>query len=106
MIKPTRRGFLRRVLAVSTAIEAARQGKDMYYEKPLGRTVAECQALRKAVERYGVIFQFGTQQRSSRDFRLACETARNHRIGELQTIMIAAPRSGRTSCDAAGARRF
>ncbi|NQT82488.1 Gfo/Idh/MocA family oxidoreductase [bacterium] len=69
-------------------IEAARQGKHMYYEKPMSMTVAEARAVREAVNRYGVVFQFGTQQRSSHDYRLTCELVRNGRIGQLQTIMI------------------
>lgn len=70
-------------------IEAARRGKDMYYEKPMGLTFADAKAMRAAVHRYGVVFQFGTQQRSDQRYRLACELVRNGRIGELQTIAIA-----------------
>lgn len=69
-------------------IEAARQGKHMYCEKPLGRSVEEAKAIREVIRRYGVAFQFGTQQRSSADFRFACDLARNGRIGELQSIAI------------------
>ena len=70
-------------------IEAARNGKDMYYEKPMGLTFADAKAMREAVRRYGVVFQFGTQQRSSQQYRYTCELVRNGRIGELQTIAIA-----------------
>ncbi|UCG57408.1 MAG: Gfo/Idh/MocA family oxidoreductase [Phycisphaerales bacterium] len=70
------------------AIEAAKNGKDMYMEKPVDVHVAAAKALREAVNRYGVVFQFGTQQRSGRDFRLACELVRNKRIGKLQTIVV------------------
>ncbi|MHC4521649.1 MAG: Gfo/Idh/MocA family protein, partial [Planctomycetota bacterium] len=70
------------------AIEAARQGKDMYLEKPVDVHVAAAQALRDAVNDYGVVFQFGTQQRSGRDFRFACELVRNKRIGILHTIVV------------------
>jgi predicted dehydrogenase len=74
------------------AIEAARNGKAMYLEKPVDVHVAAAQALRKAVNRYGVVFQFGTQQRSDRDFRFACELARNDRLGKLQTIVVGSVR--------------
>ena len=40
-------------------IEAARRSKHMYYEKPCSRTIAENKALRAAVQRSGVVFQFG-----------------------------------------------
>jgi glucose-fructose oxidoreductase len=69
-------------------IEAARRGKAMYYEKPMGRTVAEAQAVRRAVLQNRVVFQFGTQQRSGYNHRFACELVRTGRIGELHTIMI------------------
>jgi len=70
------------------AIEAARHGKHMYCEKPLALSVAEAQAVRQAVQRYGVSFQCGTQQRSSFYYRHAVELVRNGKIGELKTIMI------------------
>jgi len=69
-------------------IEAAKNGKDMYLEKPVDVHVAAAKALREAVNEYGVVFQFGTQQRSSRDFRFACELVRNKRIGKLHTIVV------------------
>ncbi|GAG31134.1 unnamed protein product, partial [marine sediment metagenome] len=69
-------------------LEAARNRKDMYYEKPMDIHVAANKALRDVVNRYGVVFQFGTQQRSDNRFRFACELARNERIGKLHTIMI------------------
>jgi predicted dehydrogenase len=69
-------------------IEAARNGKDMYYEKPMAMSIADGKAMRSAVNRYKVIFQFGTQQRSDDKFRFACELARNEKIGKLHTIMV------------------
>ncbi len=78
---------------VLQAVEAACAGKDMYHEKPLGLSVAQDIALRDAIKRYGRVFQFGTQQRSGRNFRFACELVRNGRIGRLQTITAATPAS-------------
>lgn len=68
--------------------EAARQGKAMYYEKPMGFTVAEAQAIRKTINRYGSIFQFGTQQRSDPRFRFAVELVRNGYLGDLKRIIV------------------
>ena len=70
------------------AIEAAENHKDMYMEKPVDVHVAAAKALRQAVNRYGVVFQFGTQQRSDQGFRFGCELVRNGRIGKLQTIVV------------------
>lgn len=73
------------------AIAAAKAGKDMYCQKPLGMTVQEGQIMRDTVRRYGRIFQTGTQQRSSRNFRFAAELARNGYLGKLHTVEVAAP---------------
>jgi predicted dehydrogenase len=73
------------------AIEAARKGKHMYFEKPIGWSVRAAQAVRKAVQENKVVFQFGTQQRSEGSFRRACELVRNGRIGELKTILVGVP---------------
>jgi len=73
---------------VLIGIEAAKNRKDMYYEKPLAMCITDGKAVREAVKRYNVIFQFGTQQRSDEKFRFACELVRNEKIGKLHTIMV------------------
>jgi predicted dehydrogenase len=78
---------------VLTALAAVRAGKDVYVEKPLGINLAEDWALRKEVHRCKRVFQFGTQQRSSRTFRFACELVRNGRIGTLKHINVWSPAS-------------
>ena len=70
------------------ALAAVRAGKDIYVEKPLGMSLHEIQVLRDEVHCYGRVFQFGTQQRSSQEFRHACEIVRNGRIGKLHTIKV------------------
>lgn len=78
---------------VPVAMAAARAGKDMYVEKPLGMSIHEGQTLRRALKKYGRIFQFGTQQRSQSMFRLAYELVKNGRIGKLHTINVWSPAS-------------
>ena len=78
---------------VLTALAAVRAGKDVYLEKPMGLSLAQDQALRTAVHRGGRVFQFGTQQRSSRNFRFACELVLNGRLGKLHTINVWSPGS-------------
>ena len=73
------------------ATAAAKAGKDIYCQKPLGMTVQQCQAIRDAVRRHGRVFQTGTQQRSDSEFRLACQLVRNGYLGKLHTIEVAAP---------------
>lgn len=74
-----------------TAIEAARNGKDIYGEKPLARTVAEQQAIVRAVHRFGRIFQVGSQQRSDNRFRIAAEIVANGLIGKLKEVHVGLP---------------
>jgi predicted dehydrogenase len=75
------------------ALEASRRGKHMYQEKPMGWSVRAAHAVQKAVQASGVVFQFGTQQRSGGNFRFACELVRNGRIGQLKTILVGVPGS-------------
>jgi predicted dehydrogenase len=78
---------------VLISLAAAKAGKDIYLEKPIGLSLAEDQALREVVTRYNTVFQFGTQQRSDFKFRRACEMVRNGRIGKLHTINVWSPSS-------------
>ncbi len=71
-------------------VMAAKAGKDIYCEKPLTRTIAEGRALVDAVERYGRVFQTGSQQRSEYQgrFRRAAELVRCGAIGDIKSVDI------------------
>jgi predicted dehydrogenase len=71
------------------SIDAAKNGKDIYCEKPLSLTVREAREMAKATRRYSRVFQTGSQQRSSKEFRTAAELVRNGVIGRLQTVRAA-----------------
>ena len=81
---------------VPISIAAVRAGKDVFCEKPLTLTITEGRALVGEVKRYGRILQTGTQQRSSDNFRFACELVRNGRIGKVHTVRIGIPGNNRT----------
>jgi predicted dehydrogenase len=66
------------------AIEAARQKKDIYGEKPLARTIAEQQAIVRAVQAGHRIWQTGSWQRSVATFHKAAEIVRNGLIVDRQ----------------------
>ena len=72
-------------------IGAAKAKKDVYGEKPLTLTIDEGKHVIKAVRDNKIVFQTGTQQRSDRRFRMACELVRNQRIGKLQTVEVFVP---------------
>src|SRR5438034_3066122 len=72
-------------------LRAVKTGKDIYSEKPLTLTIDEGKHLLKAVRQYKTVFQVGSQQRSDKNFRLACELVRNGRLGKLQEIMVGLP---------------
>ncbi len=76
------------------AIEAALAGKDIYLQKPASLTIAEGRQMSDTVNRTGVIFQQGSQQRGTSpwpQFHRACELVRNGRIGEIERIEIGLP---------------
>jgi myo-inositol 2-dehydrogenase / D-chiro-inositol 1-dehydrogenase len=73
------------------AIEAALAGKDVYLQKPTSLTIAEGRMLSDIVQKKGTILQVGTQQRSSKQFRIAAELVRNGRIGKLHTVKVGLP---------------
>jgi len=70
------------------AIEAARSGKDVFLQKPLTLTIHEGRVLSDTVRRLGRVFQVGSQQRSEKNFRFACELVRNGRIGKIQRVLV------------------
>jgi len=75
------------------ALEALSAGKHVYCEKPMTLTIAEGQQLVCAVEKTGLTFQVGTQQRSMARFQLACDLVRNGRVGDLKKITVSIPRN-------------
>ncbi len=73
------------------ATEAARRKKDIYGEKPLAKTIAEQQAIVKAVQQNGVIWQTGSWQRSLPTFHKAAEIVRNGLIGNVVRVEVGLP---------------
>ena len=68
------------------SIVAAKAGKDIYCEKPLSLTIQESRAVATAVNRYGRIFQAGTQRRNIGNFQLAAKMAHEGKLGKLTEV--------------------
>jgi predicted dehydrogenase len=73
------------------AIAAAKAGKHIWGEKPLARTIAEQQAIVKAVQENKVIWQTGSWQRSVDNFTKAVELVRGGYIGEIKEVQVGLP---------------
>ena len=72
-------------------LAAAGAKKDIYAEKPLTLTIDEGKRMVKSVRKNKVVLQTGTQQRSNKLFRLACDLVRNGRIGKLTKVTVYVP---------------
>src|SRR5437016_11578000 len=83
------------------SVEAAKNGKDIYGEKPLARTIAEQQAIVTAVQKNQRIWQTGSWQRSVPLFHKAVEIVRNGLIGKVTHVEVGLPGGNRNSGNAA-----
>jgi predicted dehydrogenase len=73
------------------ATDAARRKKHIYGEKPLARTIAEQQAIVRAVEQNNCVWQTGSWQRSVANFHKAAEIVRNGLIGDVTRVEVGLP---------------
>lgn len=69
-------------------IDAMRAGKDVYGEKPLTLYLNQGRNLVRVARETGAVFQTGSQQRSSGEFRKACEYVRSGRLGKIDTVFV------------------
>ncbi len=67
-------------------LESVRSGRDVYCEKPLTHNIHEAIEVMKAVAQHRRVLQTGSMQRSSKEFRIACELVRNGVIGKLDRV--------------------
>ena len=67
-------------------IMAAKAGKDIYCEKPCSLTIEESIMLSDTVNRYGRVYQAGTQRRSIENFQTAIRLAQSGKLGKLTAV--------------------
>lgn len=69
-------------------LDAVKAGKDIYAEKPLTNNLVEAKTVMDTVKASNVIFQTGSQQRASDNFRQACELVRNGYLGKITHVNV------------------
>lgn len=76
---------------VPIALLAAKAGKDIYSEKPLGISIEHDKKSRAIVDKYKRVFQYGAQQRSITHVRLGIQLVLNGHIGDVKEVYVWAP---------------
>ena len=68
------------------AVDAMAAGKDIYVEKPLANSIAECDAVVNANKKYKRIVQVGQWQRSQKHFQDAISFVHSGKLGKIRTV--------------------
>src|SRR5690606_23175676 len=69
-------------------VYACQAGTDVYVEKPLANSIAECEVMVRAARRYKRVVQVGQQQRSGDHWRKALDYIKNGNIGQLRKVNV------------------
>ena len=69
-------------------VDACKAGKDVYVEKPVSNSIAECDAMVAAAGRYNRIVQVGQQQRSSGHWKEMVEYLRSGKLGNIGHVHV------------------
>ena len=69
-------------------IAACQAGKDIYVEKPLANSIAECDLMLAAARKYQRVVQVGQQQRSGVHWKQAMDFMNDGKIGQLRKVNI------------------
>ena len=68
--------------------EACKAGKHVYVEKPIGNSIAECNAMVAAQKKYNKVVQVGQWQRSQQHFRDAIAFVHSGQLGNIRTAKV------------------
>ncbi len=69
-------------------VDACMAGKDVYVEKPVGNSIAECNVMIAAQKKYNRVVQAGQWQRSQQHFKEAVEFVHNGQLGNIRTVKV------------------
>ncbi len=78
---------------VPVALEAARNNKHVYCEKPLSWSVAETYEIRKSVKESGIVFQLGHQGRQTESYEVAKSLIKQNVAGKISLIEVCTNRN-------------
>lgn len=67
-------------------VDACMAGKDVYCEKPVGNSIAECKVMVDAQQKYNRVVQVGQWQRSQKHFSDAIEFVRAGKLGNVRLV--------------------
>jgi predicted dehydrogenase len=67
-------------------IYACEAGKDVYVEKPVGRTIEECNVMLAAARKYNRVVQVGQWQRSHKHWQEACDFVQSGALGKIRLV--------------------
>jgi predicted dehydrogenase len=67
-------------------VEACKNGKDVYVEKPICVVVDEGRKMVQAARKYNRVVQAGTMQRSGTHFQQACDIVRSGKLGKVTFV--------------------
>ncbi len=67
-------------------VDACKAGKDIYVEKPISNTIAECNIMLEAAKKYNRIVTVGQQQRSGSEWEKIMELIRSGTLGDVKRI--------------------
>jgi predicted dehydrogenase len=69
-------------------VYACQAGKDIYVEKPLANSIAECDVMVKAARKYNRVVQVGQQQHTGSHFNGAMDFMKSGKIGQIRKVNI------------------
>jgi predicted dehydrogenase len=75
-------------------VAACQAGKDVYVEKPLANSIAECGIMRQAAKQHGRMVQVGQWQRSGKHYAQAIDFVRSGKLGRISIVKVWSYRGG------------
>ncbi|TAE50677.1 MAG: gfo/Idh/MocA family oxidoreductase [Bacteroidetes bacterium] len=69
-------------------VMACQAGKDVYVEKPMANSIAECEVMVKAARRYGRVVQVGQQQRSGKNWQEIVAFVQSGKLGKIRQVRL------------------